>query len=168
MPATATEPRPANVAIATNRFKPNRFSLSIYGDPATEIDDLLPSIRDHGILSPWSSRPDRAGILGGHLRPPAAWPAPGPWADRSSLRGSSLCPGAHSACGSRIQPPTPQNIQPIDARGRRARGNLGEPRQIATTDQPATKSNRFSTIVEACRSSEFRRSDEKMMSRAWH
>ena len=41
---------PANDRHRPGRLKPNRFSLSIYGDPSAEIDDLLPSIRDHGIL----------------------------------------------------------------------------------------------------------------------
>ena len=38
------------LAIAPNRLKPSRFSASIYGDPATGVDDLMQSIRDHGIL----------------------------------------------------------------------------------------------------------------------
>ncbi len=33
-----------------SRLDPNPFSLSLYGDPSAEIDDLLPSIREHGIL----------------------------------------------------------------------------------------------------------------------
>jgi ParB family chromosome partitioning protein len=40
------------IAIATHQLKPNQFSLSIYGDPAAEIEDLLPSIRENGILVP--------------------------------------------------------------------------------------------------------------------
>jgi hypothetical protein len=38
------------MGIAPKRLTPSRFSLSIYGDAATQIDDLLPSIREHGIL----------------------------------------------------------------------------------------------------------------------
>ena len=41
---------PRTIAIAPNRLNPNGFSLSIYGDASTQIDDLLPSIREHGIL----------------------------------------------------------------------------------------------------------------------
>ena len=41
-----------SIAVSTNQLKPNRFSLSIYGDPPAEIDDLLPSIRENGILVP--------------------------------------------------------------------------------------------------------------------
>ena len=41
---------PQTVTLPPSRLKPNHFSLSIYGDPTAEIDDLLPSIRDHGIL----------------------------------------------------------------------------------------------------------------------
>jgi ParB family transcriptional regulator, chromosome partitioning protein len=40
------------IAIATTNLKPNSFSLSVYGDPAAEIEDLLSSIRDNGILVP--------------------------------------------------------------------------------------------------------------------
>ena len=40
------------VAIATSELKPNSFSLSVYGDPAAEIEDLLSSIRENGILVP--------------------------------------------------------------------------------------------------------------------
>jgi len=51
MPVTATGLHaPRTIAIPPNRLKPNHFSLSIYGDPAAEINDLMPSIRDHGIL----------------------------------------------------------------------------------------------------------------------
>lgn len=38
--------------LAPSRLRPNRFSISIYGDPAAEISDLLSSIQDHGILVP--------------------------------------------------------------------------------------------------------------------
>ena len=41
---------PRTTMIAPTRLKANQFSLSLYGDPAAEIDDLLPSIRQHGIL----------------------------------------------------------------------------------------------------------------------
>jgi ParB family transcriptional regulator, chromosome partitioning protein len=51
MPVTANcSPAPRTLAIAPSSLKPNRFSLSIYGDPANEIDDLTSSIREHGIL----------------------------------------------------------------------------------------------------------------------
>ena len=51
MAATAKDFSPPGMtAIAPSRLKPNPFSLSIYGDPAAEIDDLLPSIREHGIF----------------------------------------------------------------------------------------------------------------------
>ena len=40
------------VAIAPTQLRPSRFSRSIYGDPTDLTDDLLQSIRDHGILVP--------------------------------------------------------------------------------------------------------------------
>ena len=51
MPVTATIlDAPRTTDIATSRLKPNRLSLSVYGDPAAEIEDLVSSIRDHGVL----------------------------------------------------------------------------------------------------------------------
>ena len=42
MPVTATIlDAPRTTDIATSRLKPNRFSLSVYGDPAAEIEDLV-------------------------------------------------------------------------------------------------------------------------------
>lgn len=43
-------PASQTITLPPSRLQPNHFSLSIYGDPTTEINDLLPSIRDHGIL----------------------------------------------------------------------------------------------------------------------
>jgi ParB family transcriptional regulator, chromosome partitioning protein len=40
------------VAISATQLRPSRFSRSIYGDSAALTDDLLPSVRDHGILVP--------------------------------------------------------------------------------------------------------------------
>jgi ParB family transcriptional regulator, chromosome partitioning protein len=73
MPMTANGVLPPRtIAIAPNRLKPNRFSLSIYGDSSAEIDDLLPSIRDLGILVPLvvapGSRPRIWEVLSGHRR----------------------------------------------------------------------------------------------------
>jgi ParB family transcriptional regulator, chromosome partitioning protein len=51
MPVTVNGPIASRaLAITLSQLRPNRFSLSIYGDPAAETDDLLQSIRDHGIL----------------------------------------------------------------------------------------------------------------------
>ena len=54
MPLTVSNP-PAPSAIhslAVDRIRPNLFSFAIYGDPTAEIDDLLESIREHGVLVP--------------------------------------------------------------------------------------------------------------------
>ena len=48
--STRSSLRPQRVVLPVSQLKPNDFSLSIYGDPTVEIDDLLPSIREHGIL----------------------------------------------------------------------------------------------------------------------
>ena len=54
MPLTVSNP-PAPSAIhslAVDRIRPNLFSFAIYGDPTAEIDDLVESIRKHGVLVP--------------------------------------------------------------------------------------------------------------------
>jgi len=53
-------------------LNPNRFSLSIYGDATTQIDDLLPSIREHGILVALIVAPEPGAesweVISGHRR----------------------------------------------------------------------------------------------------
>jgi len=60
------------IAIATNQLTHNSFSVSIYGDPAAEIDDLLPSIRKTGILVPLvvvpGSEQESWEVISGHRR----------------------------------------------------------------------------------------------------
>ena len=73
MPVTANGPLAlSKVAIAPSRLKPNPFSLSIYGDPATGINDLLQSIRDHGILVAIVVTPEPGSrsweVISGHRR----------------------------------------------------------------------------------------------------
>ena len=63
---------PQTISIAPRRLQPNRFSLAIYGDPAAEINDLITSIRDHGVLVPLVVVPGpRSGnweVVSGHRR----------------------------------------------------------------------------------------------------
>jgi ParB family transcriptional regulator, chromosome partitioning protein len=63
---------PRICAIATVDLKPNPFSLSVYGEPAAEVDDLLESVKVHGILVPLVVCADRSGsgwdVLSGHRR----------------------------------------------------------------------------------------------------
>jgi ParB family chromosome partitioning protein len=56
--------------ISISQLSANQFSLGIYGDAASEIDDLLPSVRDHGILVPLVVSPVPAGfeVISGHRR----------------------------------------------------------------------------------------------------
>ncbi len=74
MPAITRSRTPTEtLAITVEGLRPNSFSLSIYGDPSAEIDDLLPSVRDHGILVPLvvASPGPTAGtweVLSGHRR----------------------------------------------------------------------------------------------------
>jgi hypothetical protein len=60
------------VGIAPDQLKPNQLSLSIYGDPASEIDDLLVSIRKHGVLVALvvipSAQPGVWEVISGHRR----------------------------------------------------------------------------------------------------
>ena len=59
-------------AIGTADLDPNPFSVSIYGDPGAEIDDLVESVRTHGVLVPLvvAPGPRRSGweVLSGHRR----------------------------------------------------------------------------------------------------
>jgi ParB family chromosome partitioning protein len=56
--------------IATVNIDPNPFSVSIYGDPNLETDDLVDGIRTHGILVPLVVTPSdqRWQVLSGHRR----------------------------------------------------------------------------------------------------
>jgi len=56
--------------IPTSEITANPFSISIYGDPDSEIDDLIGSVREHGILVPLVVSPGRSGwiLVSGHRR----------------------------------------------------------------------------------------------------
>ena len=60
------------IALDPSQLTPNLFSVSLYGEPSAEIDDLLPSIREHGILVALVVAPgSKAGtweVLSGHRR----------------------------------------------------------------------------------------------------
>jgi ParB family transcriptional regulator, chromosome partitioning protein len=84
MPVTADKDVPATfihpdrdahspvVAMDPTRLRPSSFSQSIYGEPAAEMNDLLQSVRDHGILVPLViARGTDAGtwqVISGHRR----------------------------------------------------------------------------------------------------
>ncbi len=57
-------------SIPSELLKPNPFSITLYGDPNTEIEELLPSIRDQGILVPLVIVRDGNAwqVLSGHRR----------------------------------------------------------------------------------------------------
>jgi ParB family transcriptional regulator, chromosome partitioning protein len=71
MPLTVSDP-PALGAIAVDRLQPSAFSIAIYGDPAAEIDDLVASVRDHGVLVPLvvvaHSEAETYEVVSGHRR----------------------------------------------------------------------------------------------------
>jgi ParB family transcriptional regulator, chromosome partitioning protein len=74
MPVIAT-PRlvPETTGIDPERLRPSSFSISVYGDPAAEIDDLMSSVREHGILVPLvvaapGPEPRTWEVLSGHRR----------------------------------------------------------------------------------------------------
>ena len=60
------------VAIPPAQLRPSRFSRSIYGESAALLDDLLPSVRDHGILVSLvvatGSEPGTWEVISGHRR----------------------------------------------------------------------------------------------------
>ena len=85
-------------AMDPTRLSPSSFSRSIYGDPAAEIDDLLQSIRDHGILVPLVvARGTDAGtwqVISGHRRLACALAL---GLSKRSMRDSHLFERAHHA-----------------------------------------------------------------------
>jgi ParB family chromosome partitioning protein len=56
--------------IGLGDLRANPFSISIYGDPDAEIDDLVESVRVHGILVPLVVAPEESGweVISGHRR----------------------------------------------------------------------------------------------------
>ena len=137
MPATLTHPSvhrspgsdPQKQILSASRFT---------GDPATEIERPPRECPAHGVLVPLvvAARSHRTWeVVSGHRRLACA----GAWAWRGSLRGPrSARPAAPAARGSRIQPPAPQDVQPADARGRRARNApAAEARRTAPGQPPA-------------------------------
>jgi ParB family transcriptional regulator, chromosome partitioning protein len=63
-------PFPTIVRIETGAIHPNPFSLSIYGETNSELDDLIEGIRTHGILVPLvvTALDQRWQVLSGHRR----------------------------------------------------------------------------------------------------
>src|SRR5262249_41006756 len=76
MPAIANHRHwlaPETIGIDPEQLRPNPFSLSLYGDPSAEIDDLMPSVREHGILVPLvvaapGPEPETWEVISGHRR----------------------------------------------------------------------------------------------------
>jgi hypothetical protein len=70
MPVTEIETFARLAHISPTELSANLFSLSIYGDPQAEIDDLLESIRVHGVLVPLVVCQGKTGweVLSGHRR----------------------------------------------------------------------------------------------------
>jgi ParB family transcriptional regulator, chromosome partitioning protein len=58
------------VRIATSDLDPNSFSISVYGQPGDEIEDLVESVRIHGVLVPLVVVPElgRWIVVSGHRR----------------------------------------------------------------------------------------------------
>jgi ParB-like chromosome segregation protein Spo0J len=69
MPLTVSNP-PALRPIAVDKIRPSPFSVAIYGDPAAEIDDLIESIRRHGVLVPLvvTAESEAYEVVSGHRR----------------------------------------------------------------------------------------------------
>ena len=63
-------PSPTVARIETDRIHPNPFSVSIYGDPNSEIGDLIESVRTHGVLVPLVVTPVGTTweVISGHRR----------------------------------------------------------------------------------------------------
>ena len=81
-------------------LRASRFSLSLYGDPAKEVDDLKESIRAHGILVPLVVAPGTGSRLGRSSPDTGGSPVRGPGAEGGSLPGPP--PAAEQLGGSAI------------------------------------------------------------------
>jgi ParB-like chromosome segregation protein Spo0J len=74
MPLTATGPTTTSTVtpLAPDQIRFNPFSIDIYGDPAAELDDLIDSIREHGVLVPLVVASDAGSatyeLVSGHRR----------------------------------------------------------------------------------------------------
>ena len=145
MPATANDSLVTRtIALDPKRIKPNPFSLSIYGDPSAEIDDLMPSIREHGILVAMvvapGPKPGTWEVLSGHRRLACAL-ALGLAEVPCEVR--RIPPRRRATAGDPgIQPPAPQDIQSTDARSRRPRRALGIGGESPSAGQPAERPSR--------------------------
>ena len=78
-PSRTTRIAPETIGIDPEQLRPNPFSISLYGDPSAEIDDLIASVREHGILVPSSWRPGRSRGPGRSSPDTADWLARKPW-----------------------------------------------------------------------------------------
>jgi len=69
MTAVATT-TPTIIRVATRLLHPDPFSLSIYGETTSELNDLIEGIRTHGILVPLviTRSVDRWQVISGHRR----------------------------------------------------------------------------------------------------
>jgi hypothetical protein len=141
MPATANRlPETRTVGLDPKRIKPNQFSISIYGDPSSEIEDLLPSIREHGILVAMVVAPG---------------PKPGTWELLSGHRRLACAMAldlAEVPCEVRRIPPGAVR------RRRRPRRALGIGGQPAPAGEPAERAGGIDGLSRCHRMSEFRRS----------
>ena len=73
MPVTVKSSVASRVlAISPTKLRPSRFSRTIYGESTALLDDLLPSVRDHGVLVPLvvatESEPGTWEVISGHRR----------------------------------------------------------------------------------------------------
>jgi ParB family transcriptional regulator, chromosome partitioning protein len=64
---------PETIGIDLERLRPSPFSVSLYGDPSGEVDDLIASVREHGILVPLvvaapGPEPETWEVISGHRR----------------------------------------------------------------------------------------------------
>ncbi len=60
------------IALDPDQLRPSPFSLTVYGDPSEEVEDLIASIHEHGILVPLvvapGSEPETWEVISGHRR----------------------------------------------------------------------------------------------------
>ena len=147
MPSTLASP-PAIRPLPCRDLHFSEDSLAIYGDPTGETDGLLESVRAEGVLVPLVVARVGTGweVVSGHRRLACAL-ALGLAEVPCEIRqfGTRAAP----ARDPRIQPPTSQDVQSDDARGRRprrmahGRGTEEEARQFACGSRGDARSSEF-------------------------
>ena len=134
---------PPTIGIDPACLKANAFSLSVYGDPSAEIDDLMPSVREHGVLVPLvvaAPGPERGTweVISGHrrlaLRGPSDWP-------RSPARSGDCRAGP---------PGRPRSWSTTASAARHSASSCAKPTRSRRSGDPKPSARRLANLRKGC------------------